>query len=1686
MAQQYNNNSSAKGASFDGNSSKDTDAFHNKPNQWVQARNASNNTTVGDLGSLSNEQSNRLAAIAPYTIIGAIHIINDEWAVFSTDDLDSEIGIFKEDAESYETLVNDRKLNFNKDYLVIGIGKTFADCGERIYWDDGLNPTRYMDVRDVPWVQDCSVVDSCEICVDQIPLTIDENKIRLAPLVKNICLSLESGNSGGELFNGTYIALAAYTINGIKVTDYSLPSNAQSLFDHLNLSGSLIVNVDFADQGVYETFQLVIVQLTNKNPVYKIVGDYSVKQKVIAIDSLFEELPSVNSQDELVIQNAIVEKSEGIYRNGEYALRIAPTNKLDFNYQPLANQIEASWVYVEYPADYYREGGNKVSYMKDESYAFFVRWVWDTGDKSASYHIPGRSPENSDLTRLVGSEDVLEDDGDNNETFRIYNTASIDFNHPLKGTVLEDGGLVVSAGKMGYMESSEIYDDDNPLVWNATYTDPETGVNIGGTSNTKYDLCGKNIRHHRFPEEGTDLNGQGLLSSYRKDGDSGYIRIMGVDFSNIKPPVDNSGQPIANIVGYEIYRASREGNKTILAKGVLNNMRKYESPANDGIDDDLKLKYLYPNYPYNNLEADEFLSTTDTQQGGGDQVWGVDSLTTAPIYDSSNVSREAYTFHSPDTNFRNPFLSGKEVKVYSELKGSMFIRNFYPTKHPKVKLLKNNALVMALIGGIAYLFTKTEGNKKLKYTSPRLQGANFNGTVGTPLSFLGGSIPISPDGALFITAAGVGSLLDTILEEIINEFGGNYSLGSLLTNTTIGDYNRRRFQILNNKNIATAIGPTGTRDSGYQTEEADISELDKTNSALAALLSTAAAASGTSNLGAGKTESVIKWFTEGVNAALELIYAFIPYRQYALQQTSHCFYDEETPRVVLNNGADAGNTRRGIDLRSYLNPEIRELSGYSINNIYRSRTVFLTLDLTRNGNSIDAFTLPTSPGSEHLLAKNYIGPNKKNWSRQSIISKPVTNRKSVTQYVALKQRLINQYGQIRGLRQLPILSCMIDKGKSSTGVLFGGDVYIGRYTEKNTMFFFYNWMDEEPDGTEWDYKKYNMITYPKFWMNTEPFDFNEFISSWTEIFSPGDGTPPFPLPRSKYCLDKNDENEVFEFGLDNGFMYLFNSGVKDFYVESEINLALRDWGDAVEERHYDYIDYTNIRDMFKSDIIKVGNFYKYDFSLSVTNAFTNWTSFSFMQAPGYDPKVAASCYKYTPRRIIYSLPQNDSLVDFWKIFLPLNYKDFTAEPTVVKPIGKTGSLVLFKNESPILIPSSEQLSLDGGTKLTVGDGGLFSQPSQTVANAEFPYEYGSSQNKYSIVNTPAGLFYISQNQGKIFRMGQGLEEISNKGYKWWFAKYLPYKLTEQFPDFELTDNPVVGIGCQTVFDNENQILYFSKKDYVLKENLGVIVTYIGGRKFLVNEELEIDLGDDRYFAPASWTASFDPKIDGWISFHDWFPDLVLPSKNTFMTIKEDSIWIHNDRCNSFCNFYGQDYPFEIEYEIDTQAQVTTLRNLTYFMEAYKYGSNCYDRFHDLDFNFDEAIIWNSEQCSGLLKLNNTPKNNAPLRLTYPRINFDSIDIIYDKEEQKYRFNQFWDITDNRGEFDPSAERTLFITAPNGFVKDLNPNNLNYNKFALERKKFRHYKTRVILRKTVSGDRNIIVSTTIDYTLNSFR
>ena len=1839
------NTSSTQSGSFDKSLIEDIDGHHQKPNQWTQARNAVNNTVVGDIGELSNEASNYLCTQAPYDIISAIHLGADEWAIYSTDDTDSEIGLFKEDTCSYETVVNDPCLNFNRKNLIKGVGRTTYDCGRQVYWSDSQrNPDRFLNLDNVPWVQNCQVQDGCNICTDTDRLDCD--KIRLAPLIDDLAFRVERGNSSGQILNGSYYVVGAYLVNGVKVTNYSLPSNVQPLFTHQNAASSLDIFIEEADQ-TFDEFELILVQFANFNTVARRIGIYSTRQTKITLDSISENLPTIDP-GELLIRNPVVDSSDAVYRNGEYLIRVGPSDKFDFNYQPLANQIRTRWVAVEYDADYYRNGGNNTGYMRDEIYSFFIRWVFDTGDKSNSYHLPGRISTLADTAPISG-DDVIT--GDDPITWKVYNTATIDPAFPGIGSTLDDGGVILGGGDMGYWESSEIYDDDKPQIWNAS-SDP-----IWGSVNPAHDLCGKPIRHHKFPDNSTDV-GSDMITNHYDPTDGTKIRIMGVQFDNIQPPLDNEGNSIPNVAGYEILRGSREGNKTVLAKGMINNMREYVS-----IDQASNKTYLYPNYPYNptatdpnygggSIVVDHFLSSLSTQYKGpglfespenqlADVNWNAYLEDDAPLGsdqryfpNGTNIKQDLVTFHSPETNFRNPFLSAKEIKVYGELHGTMVGRFQFPKDHPRHKFITNTSFFVSALIGVGYTMLQTEGQKSVSYHAPQTDFGGTYAQVGVSSGATGLFGPSAIAAAAQISANASAAGADAFANNALS-----HSMLSMLTSIAGVDPNTIRDSALNTSGaLAGAVGGTG----GKTVQSRDVSAWGATPDLLRTIQG---------------IPSFLTYWGEGINKMLNIIYAFTPYRQYALQQVSHCFYDNFA-------APDVGQRRRAIEHQQYLSPELHDFAGdYRVNNLYRSRTVALKLetDLALPYKQVD--------NTQALFSDVWDRQTDRlQWENDEYINSSF-ERPASSHYVAMKQRLDNQYGQIGGIIQVPVSTDATPIAEIRSPILFNGDVYIGRYTEKNTMFFFYDWLKGQPDGAEFDYRLRKMVTHPRFWMNTDPFDVGEFVQSLGTIFetnadAPADFDPFMETitnaddPNYSECecgsytncvFDQNDlericelEEELYQlvlykdfledcacfrdagsdgcdgddptdtvlfpqydpstwlpaisggpsggcegsyhpydditasctacptwnnagdfiddgkkkwarkikrvdrmirraqrrldrtknklydeyldgldgeqegfwgnltdnintpsdkFGFDmrtprkfrlaikEAFMYLFNSGIRDFFVETEINIDLRDWGDKGSERHYDHIEYTDLKELFSTDHIRVGNFYKYDYSLSISKLFNNYISWGNVQDIQYDPLIAETCHIYRPKRLIYSLPQaEEDKKDNWRLFLPLNYKDFNSRVTAIKPIAKNGAIILFENESPVQFVGVDQLQTDAGTKITIGDGGLFSQPLQNLVNADYPHEYGSCQSRLSVVNTPAGMFYISQNQGKIFQItGGGLDEISNRGLKWWFVKYLPYKLTEQFPDYLHTDNPVSGIGCQTIFDNENQIVFFCKKDWVVRDDIADTVTYNAEEdEFRVNGVLKVQLGDPAYFTPASWTMSYDPKTGGWIGYHDWHPDLVIPSKKTYMTTKGNGIWIHADRCDSYCNYYGVDYPFEVEFTLHTPAQVNTLRNIMYFMEVYRYGDNCDDRFHVLDFNFDEAIIYNTEQCSGLLRLNLKPKNNAPGILNYPQINAADIDILYSKEEQKYRFNQFWDITDDRGEFNPQAQRTIFITQPNGYIKDLNLNNLNYSKFALERKKFRHYKNTVLLRRRVSGSNNIIVSLAIQMNLNSPR
>jgi hypothetical protein len=67
-----------------------------------------------------------------------------------------------------------------------------------------------------------------------------------------------------------------------------------------------------------------------------------------------------------------------------------------------------------------------------------------------------------------------------------------------------------------------------------------------------------------------------------------------------------------------------------------------------------------------------------------------------------------------------------------------------------------------------------------------------------------------------------------------------------------------------------------------------------------------------------------------------------------------------------------------------------------------------------------------------------------------------------------------------------------------------------------------------------------------------------------------------------------------------------------------------------------------------------------------------------------------------------------------------------------------------------------------------------------------------------------------------------------------------------------------------------------------------------------------------------------------------------------------------------------------------------------------------------------------------------------------------------------------------------VQRPIWLTAWDGYKKELNPANLNYNKSVFERKKFRHYYNNVLFTKRVSGNTKMLMKIANNKNLNSPR
>lgn len=769
---------------------------------------------------------------------------------------------------------------------------------------------------------------------------------------------------------------------------------------------------------------------------------------------------------------------------------------------------------------------------------------------------------------------------------------------------------------------------------------------------------------------------------------------------------------------------------------------------------------------------------------------------------------------------------------------------------------------------------------------------------------------------------------------------------------------------------------------------------------------------------------------------MNIIRNFTAYTDYVYQYNAKAVFNRSICQPL-------GNKRRRL-LRpaTYIPPTVVSIDDKIYNNYNRERSVYLELN--------KPIPVPTTKDNTRQTISGFDSCDDPTAS--------VTSTGSAF-YATSKVVNPNQYGQLGSASPVSIHGCVLTGANTPT--LFGGDCIITRFQFLKKLNFFSQDIANTNylDGTEYDYRKYNNIGYTRYWIDSTKYDFSELLSNNVINYARFSRTTT-----AKHNLDCKSGDKKSITRIDDAYMYLSNNCAMDFFVEADYNVDFRE--KQVNGLPY-YSKYNqNLHEIFRSD--RLGQFEEFNISRAYSDIYTT-EIFAPMQRDDFDPLDPIPVEQ--PNSVIYSLPSfNLQEVDNWQYFLPANYFAFRESDygalTGIHKLDQDRLIFLFSKASPYISMGRDFLELEGtGRKITIGDGGLFAQdPRETMPTDN---NYAACTSRYAFSNTHLGRFYPSAVQGRIMNFTQQPDDITRQGMAYWCKNYMPIRLYSYFPNYPQIENPISGVGYLSIFDSFSETCYITKRDFAPIKGLEIIYDTVD--ETFKYKGKPISVRDPNYFTDISWTLSYCPVDNAFVSWHDWHPDWVIQRDNHFLSVKDKGVWKHNERYDDFCSFYGTKHPFEIEFVSNSGQTVHTARSIEYMLEVYHYKNFGRDRFHVLNENFSHLIVSNTEQISPLLALTKS-SGNPENDLAYPIKSSNNPvmwNVLFNKEENRYRVNQFWDATKDRGEFS-NAENHLFPTDESGYKQVVNPLAIDINKPEEQRKKFRHYSNKFRLIKSESN------------------
>jgi hypothetical protein len=639
----------------------------------------------------------------------------------------------------------------------------------------------------------------------------------------------------------------------------------------------------------------------------------------------------------------------------------------------------------------------------------------------------------------------------------------------------------------------------------------------------------------------------------------------------------------------------------------------------------------------------------------------------------------------------------------------------------------------------------------------------------------------------------------------------------------------------------------------------------------------------------------------------------------------------------------------------------------------------------------------------------------------------------------------------------PTHACTInissDSDKFTSPMLFGGDCIIAPFAVITKQPLFTQDLSDTAfrDEIEFDYRLYPNIAYPRYWIDSSKYDFSSLLKKEVINYSKFTRTTT-----AKYNLDCKFQDGGNVFRVDDSYMYTSVNGIMEFICEVDYNI----WFREKSQVPFYSKQSSDVNVILRSDHLKQTE----EFKLNESYKHLLLKEIAY-KTPTYNQSDLLP--QEMKNALVYSLPsfQNLQTVDNWQYFLPANFYNFDTTDfgnlTGIHKLDQDRIIFLFDKSSPFISYGQDELQMDGtGRKIIIGDGGLFAQQPRELIPTDV--NYAASQSPYAFSATQFGYLYPSQSQGRIFNYTNNLDDVSRQGASFWCETYMPIQLYETFPNYKQKENPLSRVGYLTVVDSKLETYYITKRDFSPKFKE---ITYNAEEDQFYFKNAKIELRDSNYFKDNSWTLSYSPSSKGFVSFHDWHPDWTIQTETKFFTVEDTLILKHNDRCDSFCEFNGVEYPYSLEWCVNSALQTHILGSVEVIHEAFTYKNSCRDKILNSEF-FDQLEVYNNEQNSGKITLI-YGTDFLIQNQEYPIQKANFIEALYSHVENRFRVNQFSDITLDENEFH------IHLNHEDGYTREYNPKALDYQKNPEDQKLLRSNANKIRFTKNKSKNNKLI-------------